>query len=630
MPDAQEFLELLAREAAAVEFDGPVLRARARGEPAPVLAELERSRTLALRVRALLARRHRREVELTGLFETAGDLAALREVDSVLQAIVRRARQLLGTDVAYLTLHDEDRGDTYMRVTDGAVSAWFRGLRLAFGAGLGGLVAQTGVPYVTSNYFTDERFHHTPDIDGAVREEGLIAILGVPLALGSRVVGVLFAANRSERPFAREEIALLSSLAAHAAVALDSARLLEETRAALAELANANAMVRAHSAAVERAVSMHDRFTEVVLRGGGVDDVALAVTDVLGGALVVLDAHGHRLASAGDVRDLPAGTVATAVSASRATGRAAAGDGLWVVAVVAGSEYLGALVHLREPVLVEADQRILERAALVTALLLLFRRSVAEAESRVRGEFLDDLLTTPHRDPGLLAERASRLGFDLEAPYVVVVARVDGDPERAAFSASHYASGRGALSTTHGGDVVLLLPCHHGRPSGPCPEHARDLARELGAGFGRPVTAGSAGPGRGTEGLRRAYAEAVRCVEALVALGRTGDAAGSHELGYVGLLLSDRRDVAGFVGSVLGAVLAYDQRRGTALIDTLDAFFATSGSLARTADELHVHVNTVGQRLERLGVLLGEDWQAPDRRLDLQLALRLHHLSVGG
>ncbi|MEU4754624.1 GAF domain-containing protein, partial [Micromonospora tulbaghiae] len=258
MSSPVEFLELLAREAAAVEFEGPLVAARAAGLPAERLAELEQAKVVALRVRALLARRRRRETELSGLYDTASDLAGLRDLDDVLRAIVHRARILLGTDVAYMTLNDDERGDTYMRVTDGSISARFQRLRLELGDGLGGLVAQTGTPYVTSNYQEDERFRHTGEIDGGVGEEGLVAILGVPLRLGSSVIGVLYAANRSARPFAREEVSLLVSLAAHAAVAIDTARLLAETRAALAELSAANSTIRAHSSSVERAAAAHD------------------------------------------------------------------------------------------------------------------------------------------------------------------------------------------------------------------------------------------------------------------------------------------------------------------------------------------------------------------------------------
>ena len=58
------------------------------------------------------------------------------------------------------------------------------------------------------------------------------------------------------------------------AIAIDSANLLEETRSALAELNTANELAKQHSAEVERAAAAHDRFTELVLEGGNVEDVA--------------------------------------------------------------------------------------------------------------------------------------------------------------------------------------------------------------------------------------------------------------------------------------------------------------------------------------------------------------------
>jgi DNA-binding PucR family transcriptional regulator len=70
----------------------------------------------------------------------------------------------------------------------------------------------------------------------------------------------------------------------------------------------------------------------------------------------------------------------------------------------------------------------------------------------------------------------------------------------------------------------------------------------------------------------------------------------------------------------------YDAERGTALIETLAAYFAAGGSLTRAKDALHVHVNTVAQRLERISQLIGADWNEPERALELQLALRVHGL----
>ncbi|MFE0375355.1 PucR family transcriptional regulator, partial [Streptomyces inhibens] len=118
-----------------------------------------------------------------------------------------------------------------------------------------------------------------------------------------------------------------------------------------------------------------------------------------------------------------------------------------------------------------------------------------------------------------------------------------------------------------------------------------------------------------------------RCRVALRVLGRAGQGAAAADFGFLGLLLADTRDVDGFVRRTLGAVADYDTRRGTDLLHTLGAYFACGMSPVRTKDALHVHVNTVAQRLDRVSRLLGPDWQSPARALEIQLALRLHQLS---
>ncbi|WP_109030472.1 helix-turn-helix domain-containing protein [Streptomyces rubrogriseus] len=618
------FLELLARGASADAYEQPVLLARAEGGPAERTDALDRAKHLALRVRSELEGRRRREAELSALFETAHDLAGLRDLDAVLRAIVQRARSLLGTDVTYLSLNDPDRGDTYMRVTEGSVAARFQQLRLGMGEGLGGLVAQTARPYVTDDYFKDARFQHTGTIDAGVRDEGLVAILGVPLMLGHHVIGVLFAADRRARVFEREQIALLGSFAALAAAAIDTANLLAETRSALAGLERANEIIRDRSGVIERASDVHDRLAELVLRGGGVHDVAAAVSQVLDGTVEFTEATA---------------APEYALEASRADGHVVRHKDDWIAAVAAGDELFGALVLRGHPGLDPVDQLTLERAAMVTSLLLLARRSAAEAEQRVRGELLDDLLDARDRDPRLLDDRARRLHADLSAAHVVLAARLDAteadadqeaDARRRLWAAaSHLAATRHGLAAARDGGTVLLLPL---TDSDSATDLARRTARHLGRAVHEAVTVGASAPVRDLaarpEAVAAAYTEAGRCLDALRLLGRGGDGAAAEDFGFLGLLLAGDQDVPGFVDRTIGQVVAYDERRGTELVRTLDAYFACGTSPARTKEALHVHVNTVAQRLERVGRLLGDDWQSPDRALEIQLALRLHRLSA--
>ncbi|WP_217544789.1 GAF domain-containing protein [Streptomyces sp. GbtcB6] len=624
VPGAAEpaYLELLARGASAEAYEQPVLLARAENRSPERIAALERAKLLALRVRGELEGRRRREAELSALFETAHDLAGLRDVDAVLQAIVQRARSLLGTDVAYLSLNDPARGDTYMRVTEGSVAARFQQLRLGMGEGLGGLVAQTARPYVTDDYFKDDRFQHTLTIDAGVRDEGLVAILGVPLMLGPHVIGVLFAADRRARVFEREQIALLGSFAALAAAAIDTANLLTETRSAMAGLERANEIIKDRSAVIERASDVHDRLAELVLRGGQVRDVAAAVSQILGGTVEFTDTADPR-----------------SLETSRTEGHAVRHGHDWIAAVAAGGELLGALVLRGHPGLDPVDQRTLERAAMVTSLLLLARRSAAEAEQRVRGELLDDLLDARDREPRQLRDRAARLHADLDAAHVVLAARLDGpaaDAEEAAAArrrlwsaASHLATTRHGLAAARDGGTVVLLPLDPGETA---TDLARRTARQLGTAVHQPVTVGASAPvadlATRPDTVAAAYAEGRRCLDALNLLGRGGDGAAAEDFGFLGLLLAGERDVTAFVTHTIGPVVAYDTRRGTELLRTLDAYFACGMSPARTKDELHVHVNTVAQRLERVARLLGDDWQQPARALEIQLALRLHRLGA--
>ncbi|MEQ7010438.1 GAF domain-containing protein [Actinopolymorpha sp. B17G11] len=660
----RSFVELLYEQAPPETFEEQLRCAQTDGAGPEEMQRLRQELGIALRVRAQMARQRQREAELSALYETANDLTSIRDVDAVLTAIVRRARQLLGADLTYLSLNDHDRGDSFIRMTDGSVSARFQQLRLDLGTGLLGLVAQTGAPYFTDDYFADQRFLHRDYIDSAVAEEGIHAILGVPLLLGGKVVGALLAANRSARPFPPGEVVLLGSFAAHAAIALENARLFEETQQAIADLDAANATVRAHSEAVELAASAHDRLADVVLHGGGVEAVASVLADVLGSIVVVREPGGHLIACAGDGAaasgltavsgraappDGPSrpsaarqsnglsgtstahapDTFAASVTEALRSGRsvemrlpATTGERAWLAVAVAGNDHLGTLVVGRTLDLGEADRRILERGALVTALLLLFQRSMAEAEDRVRGELLDDVLSDPHRDPATLRERARRHHTDLEAPHVVLVVAADAvERHRVVAAASRLAAGKGGLGGVYDGAVVLALPGE--QPAG----MARIVRDRLSDVLETTVTVGAAGPCKGPEGIARSHRDAHRCLAALLALGRRGDATDVAGLGFARLLFGGGpAEIEDFLTATIKPLLDYDADRGTELAGTLEAWFAAGGSPARAAEALHVHTNTVTQRLERVAALIGRDWRTPERALDVQLALRLWRL----
>ena len=619
---SESYLRLLLDGADRAAFEG-------------VLAETKdaQSHTLAMRLRDQLATHRTRESELTALYDTANDLAAIRDLDAVLAAIVRRARTLLRADMTYLSLNDEAEGASYMKVTDGALTPEFRTLRLPLGTGLLGLVAQAGAPYFTDDYQTDPRFVHRDFIDAAVAGEEIRAILGVPLFVEDKVIGALLAVHRTVRPFPAREVALLSSFAAHAAVAIENARLFEQARASIAVADEANQLLRARTASVERAARAHDRLTQVLLRGHGQGDgvagIAVELAEVLDAQVGIFD---ERLRPLSGEAGLPQEGLPAALEHGLATGKVSQVAPGWTVATAAaGEEHLATLVVRRDEPLDEAEQRTVERAAMVTTLVLLSARTEADTEQRVRGELLADLLTAVEPDVPRLLERARSARTHLDGPLAILVAHVAGaEPARAQRSAAALATSRRGLAAVIDQRVVVVAPSPDALALGAELQRHLGPSEQVTVGVAQlPLDAEAESGGVGlVYAAREGYREARRCVDALLALGRQGSVCDPAGLGLARLLLGTAGpgELGDFVSATIGPVLDYDERRQGALVETLQAWFAAGGSLREAGAALHVHANTVAQRLDRITQLLGAGWRDPERALEVQLAVRLHLL----
>ena len=367
----------------------------------------------------------------------------------------------------------------------------------------------------------------------------------------------------------------------------------------------------------------------MLLHGGGVATVAVVLADVLEGPVVVLDSEGHRLAGESAARPLDSTALEAAVAEARASGRSvevASADGPSYVAVaLAGTEHLGTLLlHGVRDGLGTADRRTLERGALVTALVLLFARTVAEAEERVRGELLSDLLERRDLDRDRLRERARRQQADLDGPTAVAVAAVEGiERHRAAQVAARLAGelrGPGRRARRPGGA---------GR-AGRGPARGRPAAARAGACGRRPLHGRGGGRRRRAGGRRRRRTrEARRCLDTLLTLGRAGEVSDPAGLGLARLLLGQNgpEELDEFIEAMVGPVLAYDVRRGTELVATLEAWFAAGGRARRRPRSGCTCTRTPSPSGSTGSARCSAtDWRDPARGLDVQLALRLYRL----
>lgn len=579
------------------------------------------------RVRAQLVRAGRRRDELAALFASSRELAEQRDFDALLHGLVRRAHDLLDADLSWLSELDPATGELVVRTTTGTVSAQLDGVRVPAGHGMASFVADQRRPHSSTLYHADPDFRHDVGADSALLAEGVVSALAVPLVAGDDVIGTLFVTTRTEREFHADQVALLAAFADHGAVILQSARLLAQARTLAEQADESRRQLAHHVTAMERAQGDHAELTECVLRGESTVQVAATLAAAMQREIMILGDDGR------PVPDAPARfpvdgcwrhpDVTAAIAESRRTGRyvpTSCPGVAGVVAVVAGSTSLGALLVARSTSrLTSVQHKTIEDAARIMALLRLKQDALADAEDRVRGDLLCDLVESGSRGNEEIRLRARSRGLNLDELTRIVVLSV-GDRRAEAVRVLRGLSPRPALVAEHTGAVVAAFA-----DTDPIdPERIRERVR---ARLGVGVLVVEAPLARSCDEIPDSYQEARRCLALLPALGIRDRAVSTapYRL-YMRLFEPDTRDIDEFVRATIGPPLDSDAERGTDLLHTVSTFAEHNASATRTARSLHLHPNTVLQRLDRVGKLLGEHWRDPDEFFRVHVAVRVHRL----
>lgn len=166
---------------------------------------------------------------LTALHETALGLVNRLELNPLLDLILTRASEFLDTPHVGIDLLTPDESALRQELGRGMYQEW-NGTLTKKGVGLTGKVWEQGKTILTQDYET------YPDQNPEAAAVGFGAVLGVPLASQNKVVGVLLVAHTDkQRRFVTEQVTLLERLAALASVAIDNARLYEESQKELNE-----------------------------------------------------------------------------------------------------------------------------------------------------------------------------------------------------------------------------------------------------------------------------------------------------------------------------------------------------------------------------------------------------------
>ncbi|HWI21563.1 MAG TPA: helix-turn-helix domain-containing protein [Baekduia sp.] len=463
-------------------------------------------------------------------------------------------------------------------------------------------------------------------------EFGYRSIVSVPLLLDDQVIGVLNGYSAEPRTFTQAQLGAIETLAAHAALSLRVTMLIDARQDTIARLRDSNAELERQRSVLERAHAIHQRLTKAVIKGTDFEGLAQELSALIDRAVAVTDATGRVLCTATGP-DKPQLAALLAESVPRLRERLAAGGGAELPAesseivgqIRVGAERLGYVVvpagddHSRE-----LDVRAVEHATTVLALEIVKERVARATEDRLRADFLSDLVYGHESDADRLRERARLHGLSLADENRVIALALGGDarsdpPDLFATVTRELAAGRpGTLVGMIGETITAVVPVNEEYRS---LDEAVAAARQalspkltLSAAIGRPAT--------DAVGLVSSHQDARLCLDLLTRIGRQGTTLVRDDLGILGLFVDHNRpeELVTLAHRTLGPVLARDEGRENALIQTLDAYLEHGCDARAAAAVLFVHVNTVKYRLKRIEELCDLDLRVPEHLLEATIA----------
>jgi K+-sensing histidine kinase KdpD len=160
------------------------------------------------------------------LIEISRDLASTLDLDTLLNDIVHASADITHAEAASILLYDDTARQLYFQVATNIDEPTMRGLIIPLDKSIAGWIVTNRKSVRIDDAHKDER--HFSDVEQTIGYETK-SLLGIPLITKNKVVGVLEVLNKKRGRFTDPDESMLTVLGAQAAVAIENARLFQQS-----------------------------------------------------------------------------------------------------------------------------------------------------------------------------------------------------------------------------------------------------------------------------------------------------------------------------------------------------------------------------------------------------------------
>ncbi len=238
-----------------------------------LLSTVAASMGVALENARLFDETQRRGRETAALAEVGRDISATLDIGAVMDRIAAHAKELLHADNSAIFLPGAD-GRTYRAIVAlGAVAEAIKATEVEAGSGIIGSILAAGRAEYINDTGADPRAVQIPGTDRHTSERLMVA----PLVAGTAVRGAMAVWRTGGRPFDDAELEFLSGLSLQATVAIENARLFDETRATLDRQTATSEVLQVISGSMAAAKPVFDKILDSCERLFGTGHLGIVV-----------------------------------------------------------------------------------------------------------------------------------------------------------------------------------------------------------------------------------------------------------------------------------------------------------------------------------------------------------------
>ncbi|MBA1334369.1 MAG: hypothetical protein HPY66_2218 [Firmicutes bacterium] len=477
-----------------------------------------------------------------------------------------------------------------------------------------------------------------------------------PLIYRDECIGVIVVDNfKKDYLFTGEDLELLQAISNQATIAIMNAINYEKDMKMMKKMEQYNRIIKEQHSRYRHSTIIHNRLTNMVLKGCTLQDIAGEISLLMGKSIIVYDAFLNIKAHSFSDDDHAGDYLINRDSFSDRIMDTAPWEyrdentGLSMVMnpIVVSEDILGwiGVVGERLPYK-EMDKITVERGRTILALEFLKQNEIQEIEQRLKGDFLDNLLADQDRD--YVKRCAENYGYDFSKNYCIAVMELyerGSDIDRGEVLTRHNFVRRkniffiisrivlklfpGSITINKGGCMISILEMPEDGNNKSIKDAITHMVEavvfemsayysdfEIYTGVGRQFS--------DLFRLKSSYDDAMKALRILGKLQKKRPVLFFDELEIKKFLFSNNpAELKEFAYETLGRLINYENSSREEFLNTLKYYIRSNGNWSLTRDKLHIHGNTLNYRLNRIKEILGLDLDDYSDRLKIQIAFEI-------